>query len=288
MSKIVLTFDFELGWGCLENGLWKIREKKGIYKRMSYVLDTLLTQMEVMEIPATWATVGGMLQNISDMDLDYLPDNYKDMVFSALRSADKQTFNGHTLFEKICNSKVKHVIACHSHTHIRFNHEHINENTIRSDLKQFFSVIPDTIQRPDRFVFPQNIEAFYDILEEAGFKKVRGNELNDYNGSRMSYLLSTLTRPPPMSQSIKVGDNLFRETGSMFFNTGYNRLYRLPFLLLRARRGLSDVVKTGGTFHLWCHPFNFSESPRLLDSFIYILKSAARIRDAGYLEITTF
>lgn len=287
MSKgaVVLTFDFELGWGSIENGLWAIREYEGVYEKLRDVVPELLVALSDLEIPSTWAAVGAL----NDMDavhkLDHLPSSYKEKVLIALEKADSRTFNGTDLIEQLAASR-NTKLACHSYSHIRFDHPDINSDTVRSELRNFSNAF-ENYQIEPTLIFPQNIVGFEDVVAEEGYTLYRAP---DY--VRKSMLQSMIVRnvmPPRTTICSSYRDNLTARRGSMFFNSGRGRKKMLtPLVGRQARRGLRHLAKKGGELHIWNHPFNFTETPELLKGFLSFLRYAAKLRDAGLIEFRFF
>ena len=284
-AAVMISFDFELGWGSIENGLWRKREAEGVYDNLSRVLTSLLEELDLLEIPVTWATVGGMLEGMGDQDLGHLPEPARDHIFKALRNGQPSTFDGRNLFEMIASTRTKHQFACHTYTHTRFTYPGVNEACVRCELENFQRVFPGEMHIPDRLVFPQNQGAYYSEVAAHGFRVVRGSEKSNENANRMAYLLSALIQSPPMVARQELVPGLHCDTGSMFFNCGRGQIHRLPFVYSRSLRGLNRAIKEQATFHVWNHPFNFSEHPSLFSAFTRFLRRIAKERDAGHISI---
>ena len=121
LGTFTLSFDFELGWGCTERGLWVEREKTGVYDEMRVVLPKFLAALDEMEFPATWAVVGAMIHDPSKRDFTHLPDAAKRIVEHFNSSSNRTTNDGRDLMDFLLNTRIQHRIACHSYSHVRFN-----------------------------------------------------------------------------------------------------------------------------------------------------------------------
>jgi hypothetical protein len=74
----------------------------------------------------------------------------------------------------------------------------------------------------------------------------------------------------------------------LLHRVGVRRLVTVEARITKGRRGLRSAVATGRTFHLWTHPFNLAhDRSAMLKALDGILREAARLRDAGHLEIET-
>ncbi len=63
-SELVISFDFELGWGVLESERWQKREAAGVYTAMRPLFPELLNLFEGLDLTTTWAVVGAFRTTI--------------------------------------------------------------------------------------------------------------------------------------------------------------------------------------------------------------------------------
>lgn len=286
-GTLVLSFDTELGWGSIENGLWRRREAAGVFGRTRGMLSTLLDRMDDLEIPATFAVVGGLLVRPDDLDLGHLPLPATRATERALEQATREdTFYGPDVIEAIAGARVRHEIGCHTYSHTRFTYPGVDEESVRGDLSLFARTLPEGLGTARSLVFPRNEERFEDELKKAGFRAYRGG-IPASKGTRARRLVSSVLRPPSLSGISEVRPGLLRTGSSLFFNPGYHRRYALPLVLAQASRGLGLAARTGGTLHVYNHPFNFAEVPGLLGAYTTFLGRAARLREAGLLSTKT-
>jgi hypothetical protein len=278
-ARFLLTFDFELGWGAIESGRWRAREAAGVYRRLRQRLPELLALLDELDVPATWATVGGMLVPRGQHDLDYLPPALADLTRAALREGEATSFDGRDLFERVVTSRARHQIASHTYAHPRFTRDDVDAAAVRADLRRFRAALPAAHAATDRLVFPQNAERYHDVLAGEGVRVVRGADKAP-RGLR-GRVRENLQPPLAVPDAAPTG-GVDRLVGSVFFHPGRRRA-RLPLVLLQAQRGLARAVATGGTLHVWLHPFNLAEIPGLAWCLGQHLRSVARARDAGKL-----
>lgn len=285
-ANFILSFDFEIGWGDVTNPRWIKREKADVYIRLRKVLKEILYELDTLNLPATWATVGAMITSPENLTLDHLPEVAKDVVHTALKSAKTDSFDGRDLFEMLLSSKTKHSIASHSYSHIPFNYSGVDKHFVEKDLELSLDAFSNYGISTDRFVFPENTEGYYPELANAGFRVARVGADHGMI-SRQMYLLSTLVSAPPACKIELNKHGVSQHYGSMLFNMGAKKYHRLPFVYARALRGLKKASRENETLHIWAHPFNFAESSLQLSAFKLFLRKVASNRDAGKISIST-
>lgn len=287
VGTLVISFDTELGWGAIENGLWRRREAAGVYEKTRQALGLLLKRMDSLEIPATWAIVGGLLEKPGTYDLEHLPLPARRAAERVLSEAREDTFYGPDVVETIKGARVAHEIGCHTYSHTRFTYPAADETFAREELTCFTRVFSaEGLGIAKSLIFPRDEERFPEQVAEAGMKVYRGKSPTP-GGARAARLLHAATRPPRLSEISEPRPGLTRTTASVFFNSRRRRPHRLPFVLLQALRGLRLAAATGGTLHVYNHPFNFAEAPGLLGAYGVFLREATRMREAGSLRVKT-
>lgn len=284
--NVIISFDFEIGWGDITNQNWKLRENNGVYTRLRPVLKNMLDEMDNCEVPVTWATVGGMITAPDKREIDHIPSDARKIVRSVLSAAQEKSFDGRDLFEMVLSARARHTFASHSYSHIPFHFRGVDDRYITTDLKLSLEALGNYGISTDQFVFPENVEGYHEALFENGIKTVRVAADNG-NVSRTRYLLSALMTAPPASKTTMHESGLKQHYGSMLFNMGARRYHRLPFVCARAMRGLSRSCAQNTDLHLWAHPFNFAESRFQLHAFRVILRRIALMRDKGLITIST-
>lgn len=282
-AKVILSLDFEIGWGDVTNGHWRRREAAGVYRRLRTVLPCILKEMDRLEISATWAAVGAMFEKRGERNFEHLSGDHLDIVTTALRESEWQSFDGRDLFELVISATQPHDIACHSYSHVPFSDEQFDKGTIVGDLARFDAVLNQYGRKTDRLVFPENREAYHEEISVAGYRVVRVAADNRFR-NRWLYLATLAFVPPPPARDEVLGSGLVRHHGSMLFNDA-GKSSRIPLLMRRVELGLSKAIRERNTFHIWAHPFNFAESDPLCHSFMKVLGLIASHRDAGRLDV---
>jgi hypothetical protein len=245
----------------------------------------LLPWLQALELPATWAVVGGLLEHPKPHDLEHIPAVLRTTIQAALQAGQQSSFDGRDIIEAIHTSPTPHRFACHTYSHMRFTHPDVDAESVRQDLAHYHRVFPKELGSTSKFIYPCNAEAFYDEVCEGGFHTFRGATPKLFQNIRFAHLLSAAILPPPLSVATEVRPGLWRTTASLLFNTGAHRRHRLPFVYMNAIRGLRAAMRRGGTFHVWNHPCNFVASPGLLRAFIAFLRKASYYRDKGVLHV---
>ncbi|MGB7286180.1 MAG: hypothetical protein WBC71_04535 [Salaquimonas sp.] len=282
-ARVILSFDFEIGWGDVTNQRWRMRERNDVYSRLRTVLPEILKCMDDCDFPATWATVGAMFTPRSQRDFSHLPPNARDLVHSVLKEAKSESFDGKDLFESVIYSRADHLIASHSYSHVPFTYQNVTNDTIHEDMLRFNKALAEYNLKADRFVFPENREAHFAALAKSGYRKARVAADNRFS-NRYLYLASTMFLAPPSGREEIGPEGIVRQFGSMLFNDA-GKSHRVPLLNRRLHLGLRQLERNGGVLHIWAHPFNFAESDPLKNAFIEMIKLIAKKRDKGLLTI---
>ncbi|MGI9351167.1 MAG: hypothetical protein ACR2O3_06365 [Rhizobiaceae bacterium] len=282
-GSVTISFDFEIGWGDVTNQRWRHREKNGVYKRLRQVLPVILDEMDRLEFPAVWATVGALFDNPDTRDFSHLPHDAQNQINAVLNESESESFNGHDLFELVLGSRVSQHIACHTYSHVPFTWQGMSDQAVIQDLERFNSVLKRFGLATDRFVYPENREKFADAVLKSGFAKARVSPPN-MAGNRWLRLAKSALFAPPFATETGEDGELVRHTGSMLFHDA-GKSWRRQMLTRRVELGIAGAIEHKKCMHLWAHPFNFAESESLLMAFLETLRKLARARDNGQLVI---
>lgn len=279
MNKIIISLDFELGWGVIESNLWKERERRGVYKYLREDMKCILERADHLHIPMVFAPVGAMIQTESQYQFSHLPPIYRESVEKFVGKADVATVSGIDLMKMILASRVRHEIGTHTYSHLHALHREASDEILRSDLLLSIHAISEWCSAPTSLIFPRD-QVFSDaVLVDSGIEIVRRPE---------KISKGWLARQFKMTES----SNEFaswggaEQTGSLFLNWSTGGFSRAKEILvkLKAKRTMID---RNCYFHLWLHPFNWSETPRLKGWFLDYLDELATARDLGLIEIIT-
>ena len=284
LGTFTLSFDFELGWGCTERGLWVNRERAGVYDEMRVVLPRFLAALDSMQFPATWAIVGAMVHDPEKRDFSHLPDRARSFVEHFNKMSTNSSNDGRDLMELLLKTQIQHRIACHSYSHVRFDFNDFHEKNIKSEIQLFEDAIDVYGISAESLVCPQNIVRFESEFAESGYRQVRTSPMHgDKPDSRMRRIIHL----PPFSIKNNEG-GITRESGSVLYNPGVKRQRMLPLLHFRTKKAIQLSIRKGKHVHIWLHPFNLVDTPGVLESLLSILSFVAECRDAGKIETKLF
>ncbi len=284
VGQFVLSFDLELGWGSLENGVWPALEAAGTYRQTRAAMKRLLAAMDDWQIPATWGVVGGMLARPTESDLAHLPPPLRDNTARALRDAAAETMDGRDLIDAIAAATAGHVFCSHTYTHARFGHPLADDAFVQQELQLFRARFPNDLPRTETLIFPLNQAGFYPQVVADGYRTYRGKS-RPGPPSQVEKLMN-LIRLPPVSRREQAFPGLWRETESMLFNTG-RRAWKLPLVTRRALAGVRRIAGAGEVFHLWTHPSDLAGDEPLLAALLRVLHEVAKLQDQGRLVART-
>jgi peptidoglycan/xylan/chitin deacetylase (PgdA/CDA1 family) len=285
-----ISFDVELAWGSVENGTWRQKEAEGLWANTRKAVTSLLDILQEADIAATWGFVGKLL-DLDGIKSDDLPPEYMELWRTNVKES---SWSGVDLLERILASQVIHEIACHSFFHFRFNRDLISRELVERDLELCEEVFFKHGLSPVTFIFPSNEERAMDFLAKKGFTSFRGE--NKYERIKstnplirkfISFLRLTGMGKLRTEKPSECLPGFLRLPGSVLFNIPPKRHRFLPGLIHRVRRSLERAVYSKDYFHIWTHPANFARTPSLLPALREILLDAAKMREAGKLEITT-
>ena len=288
-GTLVVSMDFEIGWGAIENGYWKSRQERGVYEDQRRAMKKLVASLDSLEVSLTWATVGAMLENPDSEKLSHLPKTARASIRHFIDTSAESTRDGRDLFDMVIGAKTKQEIGSHTYSHTRFTYPGFDLPARNIDLEHSVSTLADQgVRNPVSFVYPLNHSGCVDSVLENGFQLARIAPVAfRSHHNRASKLKDALISPPPMSYQSTVSERLKLHSGSLFFNwrTGSSAPVRKIIIERQCRRGLDYIVKNGGVFHIWLHPFNLTETKGLLDGLIEFLTSATLLRDQGLIAI---
>jgi len=284
---VVLTLDFEAGWGLLESGAWAAMERSGAFDSLRPQVVRLAGALDDREIGATWATVGAMALAPSAVELDHLPGEIASEVRSALVHARRTTFDGRDLIDSVRSTGTLQEFCCHSYTHTRFGRPGVTAEAVGAEVSLWQRAMPSCPIRPS-LVFPQNDIAHLQAVRRAGIDLVRTRRSYAALGSvGVGRRIGDLLAAPPLARSEELVDGLSGQSDSVLINTG-RRPWRLPLLRARLACGLHRASRRGGVLHAWMHPHDLVGDPALEEVLFEFLSDVATERDAGRIDVRYF
>lgn len=287
MGSFTISLDFELGWGAIESNLWAWRQGKGVYRDLRPVMRKFVDHLDSLEISLTWATVGAMISDPQPDDFVHLPEAARAGILTFLQEADAPTRDGRDLFDVVAGAKVVQDIGSHTFSHMRWGLPGFDRSSKLQEMTQACRSLSGYGIDPKSFVYPLNQVADLDVLSETGFAIARTAPRRP--ASRFGKMTEMLAGRSPGSRLARRADGLVTETGSLLYVWGVRRDWPVRRHLIRqqVRRALRRIAGSDQQFHIWLHPFNLAETPHLLEDSLALLTKAARLRDAGKIEITS-
>lgn len=294
VAKLVISFDFELGWGVLESNAWRIREKSGIYSRLRQVLPILFASLKDLELPTTWAIVSSMLvENECDLRTEHLPDSYRDSVIRFFREARWETRCARDLIDKFHTVQHTSEICTHSSTHIYAEHPDITERSYIKDVADSIQVMEKYFGLETKtFVFPRDQDNYRAGIAEAFPMNFRLNPSFCYDNNLSGAFRRRIGFMLPFVPTSRVAMGRFGEiyqTGSFFFNwpEGRGEAIKKMRVVLKKDVLINRLKRGEGMYHIWLHPFNLTRTAGHLELFNEFLLDVAHLRDSGCVEVRT-
>jgi len=296
-SKLVISFDFELGWGVLETPTWRKREQAGLYRQMRPVLAEVFDFLKQHEIPTTWAAVSSMtLEAESDLPLDHLPSLYRDAVVSFFREAAPETRCGLDLleawqqqlapFSELCSHTATHLFACFEGVRAEQYVEDVSASLERIEAL-FGEPVESLVFTRDQDNFRKEVSAMRPLNLRIGPQTYGKATMTQF--TRMKRGAARFWQAVPESSVERGSQGECLHSGSLYFNWSGGEFEGIKRLQVRTQvaRMLRQMQSREATYHVWLHPFNLAESPHHWRLFRQFLESAVRLRDAGGLAILT-
>lgn len=274
---VVISLDLELSWGTFDLGF-----DESVREMARWTHDVgaprLLDLLTDNGLSATWAIVGAMMSSRLP-DVSCLPDvrypHFAKPWFCCVpRDADESThpeWFGASLVEKIRQAKPAQEIGFHSFSHVPFATRGMTRERAAAEYRYCGRMAQELGIPANSFVYPRNLVAYTCDLHKAGFSCFRdADELpirfaNEKLNSLGMVLADFLGLAPCLVEP-KIKDGLVAIPGSLMirFAAGWRKYIPDATRLLRLRKGLEKVRRTGGVFHVWFHPENlYPERPRL-------------------------
>jgi hypothetical protein len=292
----VVSVDTEMAWGAAH----RRGEPPGDYGGERDAILGVLATLERHGIGATWAIVGHLFLDRCDTpphpevvrpDFAWLHGDWFDVDPCSTLAAAPDWY-GRDVVGALRASTVPQEIGCHSFAHVMAGEPGCSREAFASDLAACRAVAAEPLRA---FVYPRNSVGHVDALAEAGFTAFRGRPPAPFAG-----------RPAPLRAALRVADRVRPLAGSAVRPDRHpSGVWDVPqtFLLAPASRRawlpvglwsrrpiarLRQAAREHSLFHLWFHPYNVTADPhRALEALDRICAEAARLRDAGRLDVVT-
>lgn len=292
LGSIIITLDFECGWGSIGNGLWRVRESNRVYENLRPAMRGFLDRLDDLEIRLTWATVGAMIENPATIDLSHLQGAYAAKASEFLSNSQPPTRDGRDLLDMLLKMRTHQAFASHSYSHVLFTDEEQSDSTYQSEILKSISCCDAYNLSCDSLVFPENKVNKLGLVSKTDILKVRMPAKND---NRLSHNTNKITRaynavaraPSPVAETSK-DSNLQLHYASEFLNWGNNASMLKRAVTKRRIRKAIDSALAGNGIHFWFHPFNLAETQGFADYMDDFLIQIATLRDQDKLKISLF
>lgn len=287
MGRVTISLDFELGWGDIESGLWKPRQHRGVYRDLRAAMARFVAEADDLEIPMTWATVGGMIADPSAEDFDHLPPRFAAAARDFLKVADAPSRDGRDLFDLVQGMKTRQDIGSHTFSHTRFAIADYDKAAKAQDMALSLRTLKARGVDQASFVFPLNQASDLDVLADAGVRVARLSPKRPK--SKMGKMAELLKGYVPAEVETAGPNGLRCKSGSLLYSWSDRSSWPLRRIAIKRQtaKALRKAATSDYALHLWLHPFNLSGTPRLLDDISGLLIEIAGLRDAGRIDVTT-
>lgn len=289
----ILSLDTEIAWGTYHN----LAARAPAFERYPELLRRLIQQLNIYEIPATWALVGHLLLPIGTKT-DVPQPHYR---FSAVPDAQRVAahpshwFHAPYILESILKMRTPQEIGTHTFTHVLATEPSVSAALFDAQLAEVVHIHRQHgLPVPRSLVYPQNRIAHTALLRKHGIITYRGEAPNWTQrlpkplrrpANLLDYLLA-LTPPTLAPSACPLVDGVLNIPASQFLMSydGIRKQIPTGARVLQAQRGLAQAVARGEIFHLWFHPFNLGSSDAMFDALAQILALVWALREQGKLQ----
>jgi peptidoglycan/xylan/chitin deacetylase (PgdA/CDA1 family) len=304
-GAFVVSIDTELAWGEAHRRDGSQRGHRFDAERP--VIDAILDLFTRYRIAATWAIVGHLFLDAcgddgGDPHPDLVPPAYDWLDEGWLAVDPRSTIEaaphwyGRDIVDAVLACPVPQEVGSHSFSHVIVDDPACTPEVFGSELAVAGRVAADRGVELRSFVYPRNSIGQIERLAEHGYRSYRGGRPAAPFAGRRGWQRRALTlvdklRPLPGSATLPA------RHGSGVWNVPQTYLFapattgrRLPPALWarRPRARLRQAARDRSLFHLWFHPYNVTADPeRALAALEVVCREAARLRDAGRLDVLT-
>ncbi len=290
---VVISFDFELGWGASDSWHWRHREKLGVYTELRETFTQLVPLLKSLEIHSTWAIVGAMVDDRS-ISLDHLPDGYRESITKFCKESSDKSRDGRDLMDSLIQISNITEFATHTYTHPYPKYDGIKAKHYVADIEMSLEVLHRvTGSKPTTIVFPRDQSDFILEVEQDCRLDARLNPYYDVKSRgalvRAKDVALTLVKGVPESKVILGNNSTVHQTGSIYYNWigGNYESIKKQLLKLNQTKLLQQLGEKESIYHIWLHPYNLSENGEVKSSFFEFLRILAKMRDLGTISIAS-
>jgi peptidoglycan/xylan/chitin deacetylase (PgdA/CDA1 family) len=297
---MLISIDTEMAWGIVHRG----SPNSYHWPEERSVLSALLDVFDRYDVPATWAIVGHLFlsgcerRNGRAHPEIVRPDYaWRDEDWFADDPCEPATptskWYAPDLVDDIRARSARHEVASHGFSHVMIGAEGCSAEAFDSELRAAADAARPFDLRLRSFVYPRNSVGHQEVLRRHGYVAYRGARLDPF-----------ATLPGVVSRLARTADQILPTARSVVRPVDEDGLWNFPatarfgidhrrgdarLWLRQLHRRLDHAARHRGLFHLWFHPHNLQRDPELaLRGLAGICERAARLREAGRLDMTTF
>lgn len=292
MIDVVVSFDFELGWGDIDSGQWVEKEKAGVYREMRNIMYTLTSFFEENGVKSTWGIVSSMLSEMSEINkYTHLGGPYRKKMQCFTENAEDSSIFAHDLVTDYFHGK-NIDITSHSCTHCNFN-SNLSTDQLYADYDTSITQLSNYFNREvSGMIFPENrvsdISRFFD-LGLSGPVRI-SSKLNRSMKQKLSSIVTLREFKVYDSLIFCIGDEVTLHSDSILFNwDGSYKTYR-KFVLLSQLRNLKSRIETdskNAVVHIWLHPCDLAQDKELYALFTSYVTYLISMRDKNRVRFST-
>lgn len=298
---VVISLDLELSWGTFDlsfnNEL--LRMARWTHDRG---VPNLLHHLARNGISASWAVVGAMMRpslpDVSGLPEVYYPHFPKPWFSYVPKEGCESThpeWFGASLVEMIRKASPEQEIGFHSFSHVPFGLPGMTRERAIAEYHHCVQAARELGIPTTCFVFPRNLVAYLQELRDAGFACFRDADQLPvrFGDARLRSLYMVLADFLELAPSIvepSVREGMVSIPGSLMvrYEAGWRKYIPDASRLRRLRKGLEQVRRSGGVFHVWFHPENlYAEWPRLENVVAVFLEELGVLVRNGDLRCLT-
>lgn len=274
VPSLVISLDFELRWGSRDRFGLDPDAYRANLEGVAEVVPALLDLFTSRGIRATWATVGALACRDWDEYFARAPTLPRDVdrsfrldgPYAKVDPTGRLHF-APELVEQIARTPGQE-LGTHSFSHVPFGEPGMTAEAVTADLVAVAALWAERFGAPPRsLVFPRNQVAHVDAVRTAGIRIWRGNPPVWFHQADPRRANAAVTRAFRLIDDLapwsaptppRLGE---MTTASLFLRADLaETLWRL--VAHRVRRTF-DKLEPSGVFHVYWHPHNLGDAPRL-------------------------
>lgn len=302
---VIISLDLELSWGSFDHAYGDALLKMARWTH-DVGVPNLLGHLTRNNLSASWAIVGAMMGSslpdvncLPEVRFPHFPKPWFDYAPKTGDESSHPEWFGASLVRMIQQAQPTQEIGFHSFSHVIFGWLGMTRERAIAEYEFCTRIAREHCFSPDSFVFPRNSVAYLAELHAAGFTCFRDVDrlpfrFRNQKLTSIAAVLADFFGASPQLVEPCVKEGLVAIPGSLMvrYAGGWRKFIPDSSRLRRLRKGLDQVCRTGGIFHVWFHPENlYAESPRVenvVAQFLQELGGRVRHGDVRCLTMGQF